>query len=168
MSKGAQGQHDRGESLPFKFHNRTSKSGGCWIWVGNIHPDFGYGRLFFEGKNLLAHRVSYELHHGTIRGGMFVCHRCDNPPCVNPEHLFLGTQKDNMQDMSRKGRANGGRFKGEKHHNSLLTDEQASEIKGLLSLPYFHGKYAQMGRAFSVDECAIHHIKSGRSWRHVP
>lgn len=164
--KRAQGQLDRGESIAVKFANRIQKTDTCWIWVGNINPATGYGRLFFE-KNLFAHRVSYELHQGPIPEGMVVCHKCDNPPCVNPEHLFLGTHADNVNDKMSKGRWAGGSLPGERHPNSKLTDEQVLEIRGLLRFPHFHGKYAQMGRAFDVDECAIHHIKSGRSWRHV-
>ncbi len=162
-----QGQRDRGGSLREKFENRVKKSDGCWVWWGNVNAETGYGRLFFEGRIHFAHRVSYELHKGPIASGIFVCHKCDNPPCCNPDHLFLGTQADNMTDKSRKGRSRGGVFKGSAHHNSSLNDDQVIEIRGLLKLPHFHGKYAQMGRAFGVDECAIHHIKAGRSWRHL-
>lgn len=166
--KRAQGQLDRGGGMAEKFHNRVQKSDGCWIWVGNINPASGYGRLFYGGRNHMAHRISYELIHGPVSTELVICHKCDNPPCVNPNHLFLGTHADNVADKMRKGRWGGGPKSGQENHNSLLTDEQASEIKGLLKLPHFHGKYAQMGRAFGVDECAIHHIKSGRSWKHVP
>lgn len=170
MSKRrARGQLDRGGALPEKFHNRVIKSpeSGCWIWDGNINTASGYGRLFFEGRNLMAHRVSYELHHGPVPAGMHVCHKCDNPPCVNPDHLLPGTDADNVADKMSKGRWGGGPLPGERNHNSKLTDAQVSEIKGLLKLPNFRGKCAQLGRAFGVDECAIHHIKSGRAWRHI-
>lgn len=149
------------------MNSRVEKTLGCWIWRGNVNTATGYGRLFFRGRNLFAHRVSFGLHHGPIPDGMNVCHHCDNPPCVNPEHLFLGTDRDNVDDKMRKGRWGGGVTRGSRHHHAVLDESQVSEIKGLLRLPHFHGKYAQMGRAFGVDECAIHHIKSGRSWAHV-
>lgn len=76
---------------------------GCWEWFGGASAD-GYGRFTHKGRKLLAHRVSWEVHSGSIPRGMLVLHRCDNPPCVNPSHLFLGTHKDNAQDRERKGR----------------------------------------------------------------
>jgi hypothetical protein len=85
---------------------------GCWLWVGSTNNK-GYGQLFMNGRLQLAHRVSYQLHAGPIPDGVIVCHKCDNPPCVNADHLFLGTQTTNMADMSSKGR-HGSRTKPER------------------------------------------------------
>ena len=84
---------------------RLDKSSACWTWTGKRYPT-GYGRF---GKHY-AHRVAYELAYGPIPEGMHVCHSCDNPPCCNPAHLWIGTPKDNMQDRERKGR---GKTKGQ-------------------------------------------------------
>lgn len=79
---------------------------GCWIWTGSTNggKSDGYGKLSVAGKYKSAHRLSYELHRGPIPAGRFVCHRCDTPRCVNPDHLFLGDNAENMRDCFRKGR----------------------------------------------------------------
>lgn len=98
-----------------------TNSDGCWIWIGSSRRDpMGYGQFAIGKKNYSAHRVAYLLFRGDIPAGMCVCHRCDRPLCVNPDHLFLGTHQENATDRDRKGRYRNGRTK--------LTAEQIKEI----------------------------------------
>lgn len=103
----------RTRSLAARFWAKVNKTPTCWLWTANRLPK-GYGVINVGGRagsQQLAHRVSWELHFGPIPDGLWVLHRCDNPPCVRPDHLFLGTVQDNVDDMVTKGRANfrGGR-----------------------------------------------------------
>jgi hypothetical protein len=105
-------------SLEERFWAKVRKSEGCWEWVGSKIPK-GYGNIgisYRPPKSALAHRVSWEIHFGPIPGGMFVCHHCDNPGCVRPDHLFLGTNLDNIRDSESKGRFHAGDFNRRKTH----------------------------------------------------
>jgi len=103
---------------------------GCWEWTGCLDKK-GYGQFYYKGKHRRAHRVSWALKYGEIPPSeLFACHKCDNPKCVNPDHLFLGTQSDNMKDMSRKGRVrnqNSNRTHCDKGHE--LIDPNVTYLK---------------------------------------
>lgn len=92
------------EGLVERFFSKVTPCDGCWIWRGNVNA-LGYARLVFMNKNYAASRIIFELYYGPIPHGMYACHICDTPRCVNPEHLFIGTAKDNVHDAWRKGRA---------------------------------------------------------------
>lgn len=105
---------------------------GCWYWTG-AKRSTGYGNFCFNGVSTGAHRVSWFIFKGNIKNNLFVLHKCDNPSCVNPEHLFLGTQKDNIEDMHRKGRNqklyNATHASDENHQVSILTNEDVRFIR---------------------------------------
>lgn len=116
---------------------------GCWLWLGAASGRHGYGHTRHLGEQISAHRAAWLIYQGEIAPGMFVCHKCDNPHCCNPEHLFLGSHADNMRDAIRKGRING------------LTPEQAAEVR---SRKETQAVYASR---FGVTQSAISRITNG-------
>ena len=133
---------------------------GCWLWTGTICHN-GYGQLTWNGKVSRAHRLSFELATGKSAVGFSVCHKCDNRCCVNPDHLFIGTQKDNLVDMVRKGRAN--KPFGEKHHSAVLTDAQVEQIRfEYVMHSREHGTNA-LARKYGVTSKHIWLIVNGKS-----
>lgn len=141
-----------------RFGNRYSvQPNGCWVWTGALDGD-GYGMVSMgSGKDRGAHRVSWEIHRGPIPAGLHVLHHCDNPPCVNPDHLFPGTQADNVADMVRKDRGQ----KGERSAASKLTTSQVRSIRS------DSRSQKDIARAFGVDQSTISEIKTGKTWSHV-
>lgn len=137
---------------------------GCWLWLGASDKN-GRGKLTINRKNFNAHRISYEIYKGKIKSGLFVCHSCDTPACVNPEHLWLGTQKDNMRDMGDKKRSkfHKGSFFGSTHGMSKLTEKQVLEIRNR----YVRGNGAILAKEFNVSISSIHLIKKNKIWKHV-
>lgn len=91
------------EPLADRFWRFVEKSGGCWLWLGSRIPA-GYGHIKVSGRTVMAHRVAFELTHGPIEDGLWVLHRCDNPSCVNPAHLYTGDRAQNMKDAHERGR----------------------------------------------------------------
>lgn len=154
-----QKQH-HGLTASERFFLYTEKSDGCWIWKGFKDPN-GYGRLNVNGIPMLASRLSYQVHYGSIPEGKYVCHKCDTPSCVNPEHLFLGTQQDNVDDMISKGRDKKRALKGMAHPNSKLTDDDVRAIKAS------NEQTKALSRRFKISEAVIHDIRKGKIWRHI-
>lgn len=133
---------------------------GCWLWRGMVRAD-GYGIVTFGGKQQRAHRLAWVLFRGSIGPGLAVCHKCDVPACVNPDHLFLGTDADNARDRVEKGRS----LLGEKHRGAKLTAEQVSRIKTMLDEDRMY--MSEIAREFGVAVATIHAIKAGKNWRNV-
>jgi len=108
-----------------RFWKRVEKTSSCWTYQGAAKGILGYRQLLADGQRVMAHRFSWELHFGPIPDGLLVCHKCDNPPCVRPDHLFLGTHKDNAADKVSKGRQTrcgaNNYHRGEDHYAARLT-----------------------------------------------
>ncbi len=147
-------------SLKQRFESIILVTPGCWI-PKNRKTE--YPVMPVNGKNWTMSRVSYEIYVGSTddvcRGGKYVCHTCDNRMCVNPEHLFLGTHKENMADMRQKGRANCTR--GEQKNTAKLTEAQVIAIRADKRTQYV------IAADYGVNQSAISYIKTGKYWRHV-
>ena len=135
---------------------RVDPDSGCHVWTGSPNHN-GYGRIGINYRDYLAHRVSYELQIGTIPDGLFVCHKCDNRLCINPEHLFAGTLQDNHADMCSKKRH---QF-GERQWRAKLTDD---DVRAIRSLNKPLGEIAEL---FGISRSAVSLIRIRKSWKHV-
>ena len=157
-----------------RFWEKVQKSedpDGCWLWTAFVGPD-GYAYIGYKRKSVKAHRVSWELHYGQIpKGegyhGTCVCHRCDVRHCVRPDHLFLGTQEENINDMKLKGRAKTGYgygiCAGTDNANAKLTEDQVREIRALRGVR----KQVDVAADYGVSQLVITNIQLGKSWKHV-
>ena len=142
-----------------RFWDKVRKTESCWIWTGATNGETGYGKLSrrsIASYPILAHRYSWFLAHG-VMPSKCVCHRCDNPICVRPEHLFIGTHHDNLDDMKNKGRSN----RGSKHGMSKLTEHDVEEIRKSPK------PINQLSSMYGVCRGAIEHILARRRWKHV-
>lgn len=150
---GRKARPTQGLSEHERFMFYVEKTDTCWLWKGSKQRV--YGMIWSNGKNVLAHRYSYLAHVGEIPDGMFVCHRCDNPLCVNPDHLFVGEAADNTRDMMNKGR--GFWPHGDDHHLSKITDADVIEIASL------KGKVSQkaIAKKYGIDPSHVSRIMSG-------
>lgn len=155
------GEHNSNyKPLIERFFSKVDKNVGlCWLWTGAL-DSWGYGNIRIEGKNQKASRVSYRMHKGDIPAGKLVLHTCDRPACVNPDHLWLGTNTDNMQDMVKKGRNSC--KSGENNKNSRLSKEDVEEIRKM----YTTGLYTKekLGILFSISGTHAGRIILGKAW----
>jgi len=134
----------------------------CWLWTG-LKNRKGYGRLFVCGRNLASHRMAYEMFVGPIPAGLWVCHSCDVPSCVNPSHLWLGTPAENEADKFSKCRE----ARGARHGNAKLTECDVREIRSrYVRGSSTSGQYA-LAKHFGVGHSSIWRILSGRTWSHI-
>jgi hypothetical protein len=144
---------------------REDSETGCWEWQGSKN-NHGYGVMGVGRSNRAAHRVGYELYRRPLEKGELALHRCDNPGCVNPRHIFTGDQKANVRDMNAKGRGNYTKEKvrGSRSPNSKLTEADVAELKRRLLLGEPKTKLA---RDFNISRAVIWNIQTGKAWTHV-
>ena len=149
-----------------RFNNQCDRSDGCWEWKGSrIKGRFNYGVFWKNGKHLLVHRISYFLHRGIDPGDNLVLHHCDNPSCVNPAHLFLGTDLDNVRDCIKKNRRVHAVQTGEKNNQSKLTEKAVNLIKER----WKNGGIMQkdLARDFNISRASVCMILKGDRWKYL-
>jgi hypothetical protein len=151
------------ETLIKRFREKVEKgrANDCWNWTASTAGK-GYGQLKLPGtrRQVYAHRLSYEIHIGPVPDGILVLHTCDNPRCVNPKHLFLGTSGDNLTDMAQKGR----HLYGERNKQHRLTEAKVNAIFDLSERGWVQHRIAAK---FSVGQMTVCRILRGERWKHV-
>lgn len=150
-----------GKTLEERFWARVRKTAGCWIWEGS-KDKLGYGRINIDGAPTLVHRVSWQLKNGQeLTKDQHVCHRCDYPSCVRPDHLFIGDPQANTDDKMRKGRHKYGHLQGEKHGCSKLTEQQVLAIRASV------GPSRIIAEQYSISGRQVRDIRRRKVWRHI-
>lgn len=149
-----------------RFWKKIHKTNTCWLWTAFKMPS-GYGQFRIKNRMMLAHRVSWELKNGPILDSkLCVLHKCDNPPCVNPDHLFLGTLEDNIKDMmdkKRNSKETAG-AQGEQNGRAKLTEQQVKEIR---SRPIYRGSQSKLAKEFEVSINLISRIINRKIWKYL-
>lgn len=154
---------DVDEEFRRRFWSKVDCSGECWLWIAH-RKSTGYGQFTVrKGSYFTAHAVSYALSVAPVPPGAHVCHACDNPPCVRPDHLFVGTPRDNALDMFSKGRQ-GSRHPGVERANAILDDEAVREIRA--TEPRY-GYLRDLSRKYCVSKKTIQKVRSLEKWGHV-
>lgn len=141
-----------------RFWSKVQKTDGCWLWMARW-TRHGYGRFWFLRKSVSAHRVAWELEFGAVPSGLLVLHKCDNPPCCNPQHLFIGSDSDNNRDMVTKGRDR--HPYGESHGCVKLNEEI------VMSIRQDSRSLRVLAAIYGVDFTTIADIKRHRTWKHI-
>lgn len=147
--------------LVTRFWSRVAQSEGCWLFKGALNKK-GYGEFPFRGKVKKAHRVAFELSVGPIPEGLHVLHKCDTPACARPDHLFLGTNRDNVDDKVAKGRL----LIGERAVNAKLSCDDVIEIRRAYAAK--EAAYLDLGERFGVSKYTIRGVVRRESWKHLP
>jgi hypothetical protein len=146
-----------------RFWERVRKGDGCWEWSGAV-SDTGYGKACIgHQKTMNAHRLAYVLTHGPVPDGMYVCHKCDNRRCVNPEHLFVGTPTENNRDAIQKGRVRYRGQSGEQNPSAKLTRNEVEEIRRQIACGT--ASKAQLAAQYGVSADHISAIARRRCWK---
>lgn len=149
------------DSVSSRLLSHIIKKDGCWAWDG-YRDAKGYGRLMTPNGPVRAHRLSYEYHSGPIRDGGYVLHKCDNPECTNPDHLYVGTHDDNMADKAARGRVfTGERPRGEHHRRSRLTADDVVRLRASVE------NNATIARSLGVSVSTVRLARIGATWAHL-
>ena len=150
---------------PERFWQFVDQAEGCWLWHGTQKGRYGSFYVNPVRGMLASHRYAYELYYGFVPDNLEVCHHCDNGYCVKPDHLFVGTHRENMADAARKGRLPGSRFPGETHPMAKLTNAHVRAIKEAISLG---ARTNALAHTYGVRPTTISAIRHGRHWQSIP